>query len=68
MIKALMIAAAAHTVQNKKAPLIPNGSPRHLSIRGRTNQGIAISSASRKANHVQAQADLVTLNTPPNRY
>jgi hypothetical protein len=58
MIKALIIAAAAQIVQKRKAPL-------SLSTRVRTNQGIAISSASRKPNQVQPQADLVILiNTP----
>jgi len=50
--KAVMIAAATQTVQNKKAPLI-------FSTWVRTNQGIAISSASRKANQVQAQTNLL---------
>jgi hypothetical protein len=53
MIKALMIAATTQIVQKRKAPLT-------FSTWVRTNQGIAISSASRKPNQVQAQTDLVT--------
>jgi len=55
MAKALIIAAATHTVQKRKAPLI-------FSTWVRTNQGIAISSASRKPNQTHAHPVLVTLH------
>jgi hypothetical protein len=57
MKKALAIAAKTHIVQNKKAALI-------FSTLVSTYQGIAISSASKKANQTQAQAVLVISGTP----
>jgi hypothetical protein len=53
MKKALIIATTTQIVQKRKAPL-------NLSTWVRTNQGIAIFSAIRKANQAQAQANLLT--------
>jgi hypothetical protein len=61
MTKALMIATTAQITQKRKAPLI-------FGTLVRTYQGMAISSARRKANQAQAQADLVILSTSPGGY